>query len=79
MKNAGLMKPGTKLGAFDGVEVSHSFQLPVEMWADIQKRYPDVVAGLRSNNHQARQKAANELAALFPQYVVSMPVQIRRN
>ena len=70
IRNSGMMRRGDKMSVLDGATVSHAFSFPtIEEYQMIRRKYPDIMDALRSKDQAVREKAADQLQLLCPQYV----------
>lgn len=56
-----------------GAKISYHFAAPPDLWNRCVKQYPDMFAALKSGDYMARELAAQAIAKVHPEWVVTAP------
>lgn len=71
-RDAKKVKPGDPFPLHKG-EVIYLFKANPIQWAHFKRQHPELVASLMSRDQFAREKAAADIKALHPEWVVTAP------
>ncbi len=71
IRNAGLMHQGKKTGLMDGGVIIRAFSVHPTEWRLFKKQNPGLYRRLLSRNEKTREKAAQQIAILHPEWVTN--------